>query len=286
MNSVFIPSPVVVVPLYRLPLEDDEAFSLSVLRKVLGEYPCYFISPKGLQIPDSFLKHERVARFSDRYFTYPFGYNRLLLESRLFRRFSGHSHILIYQLDCLVFRNELREWAAKNYDYIGSPWYENYKYDYQRVRKWWVGNGGFSLRKTSTALRVLNTRIKRGVEFPVPRPHMPQPRGVEWFAFNFQRRLKQHFGFWTVEDELVNYAENEDIFWALDVRRFTDDYTIPTPEEAMRFGFEQFPEKCLSQTNGQAPFGCHAWAKYDRDLCLKLLSSTAVSGNVHPIGLL
>ena len=83
--------------------------------------------------------------------------------------FLDSEYILIYQLDAFVFKDELKEWCQKGYDYIGAPWIatiENtiwLKYFNIVARKFRsknknnreqiffkVGNGGFSLRRTSS----------------------------------------------------------------------------------------------------------------------------------------
>lgn len=255
----------IAIPIYSLSLSDDEKRSLDVVREVLGRHPRIFVAPDGLDIPEAFVRGEKIVRFPRRFFTYPHGYNRLLMTRRFFQAFAGFSHILVYQLDCLVFRDELLDWCAKDFDYIGSPWYENYIYAYQNSRKWWVGNGGFSLRRTAPALGILSTRVPRGSAFPVPPAHLPQPSGLAWFATSFLRRMKSALSLWTVEDELLNYGESEDRFWSLDARRFCPDFRVAPVDEAMLFSIEQFPETCVELNGGKIPFGCHAWPKYDRE---------------------
>ena len=266
----------VTVPLYRLPLSGDEMISLSRLREILGKHPIYFIVPAGLHVPDAFLQGEMIVRFPDNYFTYPFGYNRLLMTSRFYRCFKQFSHILIYQLDCLVFRDELDDWCSKNYDFIGAPWLDEYRDQAVNAPAWKVGNGGFSLRKVSTALKILSTRVKRGSFYPMPPAHFPKQTFIQWFFSNIYNRFKQHLHFWTVEDELHNYAENEDRFWAIDVININSRFTKPDVDEAFGFAFEVHPRECLAKTDGRIPFGCHAWWKYDRELWESILTKSAL----------
>jgi len=265
----------VILPVYRFPLSPEEEFSLLRARSVLGGHARFFVAPAGLRFPAGFLRGEAIVRFPARFFTYPHGYNRLLMTRRFFRVFGDYVHILIYQLDCVVFRDDLLLWCGRDYDYVGSPWYENYIYEYQRERKWWVGNGGFSLRKTASAIRVLQTRLCPRSHFPVPPPNRPRPGGIQWLFSNVQNRLKQTSGLWTVEDELANYGESEDRFWALDAARFVPGWKIPSAEEAMSFGFEQYPEECHRLIGGRLPFGCHAWTKHSRPFIEQLLDRAA-----------
>lgn len=266
MNTV-----AVVIPIYRLPETTEELQSLSVLRECLKFHKRFIVCPQSLVIPRGFLKGEELIRLPDTYFTYPDGYNRMLMSRSFYKAFEQFQYILIYQLDCLVFRDKLDEWCAKSYDYVGSPWRDNYSDDSSEA-SWKVGNGGFSLRKVSTALRVLSKRIKRGALYPVPPPSRPGPGFWKWLVENSINRLKQHLNLWTVEDELQNYRENEDRWWSIDVLKVVSDYKKPTVEEALRFGFEVEPRECLKMTGGKLPFGCHAWWKQDREFWEEILN--------------
>jgi len=260
----------VVIPIYRLPNTTEEMQSLSVLRECLKFHKRFIVCPKSLEGPTELLKGEKLIRLPDSYFTYPDGYNRMLMSSSFYKAFEHFQYILIYQLDCLVFRDELVEWCAKGYDYVGSPWYENYIYNYQVKSKWWIGNGGFSLRKVSSALNILKKKVRRGDHYPFPPPSLSQPKGLNWFFHNIYRKAKAMLGLWTVEDELMNYGESEDRFWSLDAGKFLEGYQVAPVEEGMLFGFEQYPEKCFQENGGMIPFGCHAWAKHNRGFIVEM----------------
>ncbi|MEI6321644.1 MAG: DUF5672 family protein [bacterium] len=251
----------VIIPVHRIPLTADEYVSLRVIRNILAAYPRIIVCPESLEIPVEFFAGEEVIRLPDIYFTYPHGYNRLMLSRRFYEQFKKYTYILIYQLDCLVFKDELLEWCRKGYDYIGSPWKDSYP---SGDVTWKVGNGGFSLRKVSTALNILKKRIKRGLYYPMPPADHIVSSFTKWLAENIANRMKQHLNFWTIEDELANYVENEDRFWAIDVMAISSEYKKPSVIEAMHFGFEVELEYCLQMTGGKLPFGCHAWAKHDR----------------------
>jgi len=266
-------SAAVAIPLHQLPLANDEELSLRVLREVLGTQVRFFVVPERMDMPAGFLRGERVIRFPEKFFTYPLGYNRLLMSGRFFKAFTEFNHVLIYQLDCLVFRDELDAWSSRDYDYVGPPWRDDFGDAPGSAATWKVGNGGFSLRKISTARRILAKRVERGSYFAVPPIHHPRPGFMGWLVTNVRKRLKQHLNLWTVEDELENYDGNEDRFWALDVMKIAPDYKKPDVDEALRFGFETAPAVCLERTHGQIPFGCHAWAKHDRNFWEKVLAN-------------
>ena len=266
----------IVTPVYRFPLPADEEDSLSILRSVLGSFDRFFIIPKGLSIPDAFRGDERIVEFSEAYFSYPHGYNRMLLRTEFYETFSGYDFMLIYQLDCIVFRDELMEWVDRGWDYVGSPWFiDSDKHRHDRPCS--VGNGGFSLRKIATALTLLSQPIKRGILYPKPPVIAPQPSGFSWLFWNLRRRIRQHLGLWRVTDELENFFENEDIFWSFVAPTLFPVYRKPGVEEALAFGMEEKPRLCVKANRDSVPFGCHAWTKHDapyvRALAAKLIRS-------------
>src|SRR5690606_35437868 len=81
---------------------------------------------------------------------------RLVLSRRFFRSFITYEYILIYHLDALVFSDQLREWCAAGFDYIGAPWLKSPDDPTQGFSE--VGNSGFSLRNVEAALRVIDSR--------------------------------------------------------------------------------------------------------------------------------
>ena len=256
----------VVVPQHRFPLMEEERISLRHLRKHLGRFDRYVIGPDAL--PDE-LPDFRLRRFSHDYFTSPNGYNRLLMTREFYRAFAAYEYILIYQFDCLVFSGDLEPWCRKNWDYVGAPWFRGWKND-PTGGFWKVGNGGLSLRNVAGSLAVLDSR----------RPfHDPEARGKETRFFKSSPRLRalvcrvktkfhQH-GYknsvrWRI-GELCEHPEcHEDMFWSLDARVFRPEFRIPEPREALPFSFEMAPRYCFKENSERLPFGCHAWARYDR----------------------
>src|SRR5690606_31898493 len=91
----------------------------------------------------------------------------------LYRRFVAYEYMLICQTDVFVFRDELLQWCEKDYDYIGAPWIASKQHlltkvlfqitNFFKSRKkkkstahfFKVGNGGFSLRKVQTMLKIV-----------------------------------------------------------------------------------------------------------------------------------
>jgi hypothetical protein len=258
---------IIVIPVYKTIPNLSESISIQQCFKILPNYPVAFIHPKKLDTTN----YQNLARnanisfhleeFEPAYFKDVHGYNNLLLSTTVYKRFATYKYILIYQLDCFVFRDELSVWCAKDYDYIGAPWikYNKTKNTYEFDG---VGNGGFSLRKVSSHLRALRTY----------RPLYPVNELMEWYkAFNitgkitrFPQLLLKLLGLqdniWT---PLNRFSENEDFFWGYYVPKACRWFRVPYEMEAMKFGFEEAPAYLYELNDQQLPFGCHAWEKYD-----------------------
>jgi Protein of unknown function (DUF5672) len=263
----------VVTPLYRIPLAADEEISMRHLREYLGRFDRFLIGPSEV------LGSERVAKgyadftlraFPERYFTGTQGYSQLLVMEEFYRAFAEYEFVLIYQLDCLVFSSNLEEWCRAGWDYIGAPWFNHYQ-ENPTDGFWAVGNGGLSLRRVARALDVLTS--KRLLDDPKVRGpqterfhSVPQLRRV---LVALRTLLLEH-GYhntvrWLVQD-LGKYPNfHEDLFWAFHARRIVPDFNIATPQQALGFSFEMAPRYCFKANSERLPFGCHAWAKYDRE---------------------
>lgn len=147
----------VVIPIYKSCFTDLEEISFKQAIRILGHYDTYFVMPESLQlsmeIEDGIIKE---VRFADDYFRDIASYNRLLLTQHFYKCFRDYDYILIYQLDAFVFEDMLEYFCGLGYDYIGAPWINGYFFykDIDHVI-WEVGNGGFSLRKVDSILRLL-----------------------------------------------------------------------------------------------------------------------------------
>ena len=79
-------------------------------------------------------------------------YCNILTSSYFWKLFKGED-ILLYQEDTILFHGDINPFLK--YDYIGAPWKKS-----QDDNSLHVGNGGFSLRKKSAMLRVINQQRK------------------------------------------------------------------------------------------------------------------------------
>lgn len=256
----------IVVPLYKPGLTQNEEISLKHLKHYLNHYDKFITVPDDLDIRWEGFKTVKFP--ASQYGTYMM-YNKRMLSKKFYESFCDYRYILIYHLDALVFSDQLIEWCAKDYDYIGAPWYEMRS---GRIVSCGVGNGGFSLRKVESALKVLNAyhhsifyvrRYAKSVLRCVKRLI------IETCAFVCG---KERLSSKPSEDIFKNFIsivdpeclEMEDSFWAYRANDFVPDFNISPPEVALSFSFEIIPRYCFELNKRTLPFGCHGWYKYDR----------------------
>lgn len=214
----------IIIPYYTNQLTNMERYSLNAALRVFDKHYICFASPVNLKINELYDKIP-VVRFDEEYFSSLQGYNQLLLSDVFYEKFLVYKYILIYQLDALVFNDELDYWCSLGFDYYGAPWlkkYWRYKYfNFFGLLKRNVGNGGFSLRRTNTF----------------------------WTMSKRIRLIKRYIKF------------GEDIFWCNFGRYLYRGFRIVNVERAIKFSFETEPEKLFHMNNCQKPFGCHAFQK-------------------------
>ena len=254
----------VVVPFYKNILTPDEETSIKHLTQFLGRYEKYAIAPESLTFENSLFT---VVRFEDCFFQSVNTYSKLLLSRHFYEKFGNYKYILIYQLDSLVFTDRLLQWCDMDYDYLGAPFPVS-KND-RNIGLSRIGNGGLSLRKTESFLKVLDS--KRYIEEPVPYlrgllftplPDLYKYNGIKkWIKrMHILRDVRNGVRWYT-----KNYTLNEDHFWSDRARLFYPDFKIAPVEVGLKFSFECFPRDCFALNNNELPFGCHAWAKWDPD---------------------
>ncbi|WP_443945662.1 DUF5672 family protein [Pedobacter sp. AW1-32] len=245
----------IIIPIYKSDFSEHEIISLAQCIKVLSNHTIIVVKPEHLQLPAQFtdvVSHSES--FDDRFFSGIRGYNELMLSPVFYERFLTYEYILIYQLDCFVFKDELDKWCARNWDYIGAPWikktyhknrfqlwFSNFKerleikYEnpdgskhLQRQQRNRVGNGGFSLRRTKK-------------------------------FYNIAQRMKTTIDHYLTQD---SHLFNEDVFWSIEVNRSGEVLSIPDYTEALKFAFEVPAVKAADFTGDNVPFGCHDWDHY------------------------
>ncbi|MFN2261298.1 MAG: DUF5672 family protein [Psychroflexus sp.] len=224
----------IVVPIYKNHLTHNEKISFQNLSKFYNPDKLAIVCPEGLKL-DKLVNHIQTIRFDKVYFKNIDGYNKLMKSIEFYENFEKYNYILIHQLDTYIFKDELERWCSENYDYIGAPWlksnnpfsslFQSKKKKSRKPTFLEVGNGGFSLRKTSTFINFLNNHKDIVDEYS--------------------------------EDPLYKI---EDVFWSLIAPKYVD-FKKPDYLTAALFAIDRKPKLGFKITKGKLPFGCHGFEK-------------------------
>lgn len=258
----------VMVPLPSAELAPEEQVSMRQLRKHLDGYDKFLLVPEGLEVAmDGF----GVIELDRRHFGSAANHNRMLYRTDFWEIFSDYEYVLMYHLDALVFSDRLLEWCGKDLDYIGAPFLKSVHTPWVETER--VGNGGFALYRVGAVLRVLwgryrdqpgkywEDRLWKWIEF---RQRLLRPLRAAvpgWLRGRatapLQKRLRQM-------DHIEVNERGNDLFWSDEAGRYLPGFTVGSLEQGLDFAFETEPRRSLVLNGGRMPFGCHAWARYDR----------------------
>lgn len=242
----------IVTMLYKAELSADEQISIRHLTEHLGHYDKFVCVPKdsGYSLPGF-----KVKEFPARYFRSAITNAKLLSSVKFHRAFQEYEYILLYEIDCLVFSDQLMDWVNRDYDYVAAPWIKSLmikRYEFEDA----VGGGGFALRKVDTFLKV----IKRN------RNPLWMLR-AEWLTYREQGGIRNYLKwfrrYWFMNMPMTRMIE--DRFFALQSWKYVREFKKPSVDEALHFSIEVGPRLCYERIGKQLPFGCHAWARYDRE---------------------
>ena len=258
----------VVVPMYKKALDQDEQISYRHLTRYLANFDKFLVSPESLKVE---LEGFEIKRFRDEFFHSTATYSALLISPEFYEAFRRYEYILIYQLDSLVFSDNLLDWCARDFDYIGAPWFSEDGADF--VEGSAVGNGGFSLRKIQSFLNVLEAP---GAEAELEKYRDALYSALPWYRqlLSLPYKVRKWLSLPTAKgQDILNETGkvpagrrlNEDCFWSFRARDYFPDFRIAPVREALRFSFELAPRRCFELNGNRLPFGCHAWSKYDRE---------------------
>jgi hypothetical protein len=256
----------VVVPGYkRTQFTADEEISFRHLEHFLSRYDKFLAVPASLEIERPGFQ---LQRFDDSYFGSAMTYNKLMLSPHFYQAFAQYRYILIYHLDALVFSDRLSDWCATEWDYIGAPWLPCSDSPWVGTSR--VGNGGFSLRKVSSFLRVLSSdaywidparyweSIALGKSWYSRGLHLPRKWCKHIRRFN---GVKREVELWPLRPD---GSKNEDHFWSDRATHYDAQFKVAPFRTGLQFAFEVAPRQCYELNERTLPFGCHAWSRYDR----------------------
>ena len=246
---------VVVVPIYKNEIDDDEKLSLAACRRCLSQYEIVFMAPERMRdrLP-AYVDEGTVEFFPDHYFENIRTYSRLLTRDEFWERFVAYQYMLMYQLDAIVFDGKLERFLDRGSSYTGAPWLRRFGPDWTIAG---VGNGGLSLRDVSAHRRVLRShRVHHKKFFTYKGLRHGHVAALLWVFFILNLLgLKARYAGW-----LCRIAPlHEDVFWGMYAQNFDRDYSPATAEEALSFSFDTHPVECWKLSGEVLPFGCHAW---------------------------
>jgi hypothetical protein len=261
---------VIVIPVWKEEMTEFEKISFMQCLHVMKGYTVCMISyihlniDKYLEILNSNSVEYRLFFFEKSIFDSVESYNHLMMSVEFYINFIQFKYILIYQLDCFVFRDDLLSWINYDYSYIGAPWVEGYDLSKYGNPVIGVGNGGFSLRRVEDhlkALLLLNCKecfnIRTKLSFFAFVSIVVFLLKNSFFILK-QKIKKNNFS-------LENYNGNEDIFWSEIAGKQFCWFKIPDWKIAAQFAVEVQPRYFFELNNQLLPFGCHAWWRYDLD---------------------
>lgn len=259
---------VIVIPIYKFQLDYFEEISLKQLGKVVGnKYLIVFFGPEGLDtsyyksISDPLFNYSFVF-FNRKYFRDLISYSKLCISPEFYRVFSSFEFLLIYQVDAFLFKDDLEDWCKKGYDYIGAPFFNHGKIEAEN-NYFGVGNGGFSLRKIDSMLRVITTNNKIYDRTDIIK--LKEGKNIKGRIYYEMIYYLGHIGLLNSSHHLLGtFSGYEDFFWGYFVGPKLSWMKFPKYEEALKFSFEYSCDKLYKDNNYELPTGCHAWQKIDR----------------------
>jgi uncharacterized protein DUF5672 len=253
----------VVVPLSTRPtLTPDEQISLRHAVHHFRRYDKYLVAPRGPSFTHAAFQ---TKVFPNKFFGSVAGHARMLTSPAFFEAFADYKYIMMYHLDSLALSDQLEQWCQMDFDYIGPPWINCP--DSPWVEKERVGNVGFTLLKVQSFLDVLySTTPSVDPERYWQEHYASKPRHIQYLNLpkKFLKKLPMfNTSRWHIHRWLQG-SSAADIFWSDEARRYCPDFKIADVATGLRFAFEVSPRICFERNKHELPFGCHAWARYDR----------------------
>jgi hypothetical protein len=249
----------VIVPLYKQIPNEAEIKSLNQCIRILLKHPIVFFCGKNFDSNyyEKFCEGKinfRIERFENNYFESINCYNKLMLSRHFYQKFINYEYIFIYQLDAFIFRDELDYWCSLGYDIIGAPWFKGFDKPEEPLVFLGSGNGGCTLRKIKSCLRVL-TRFSY-----VENPFKLFLQEKSFFNLLKNLTIQNNFHY-----KFNNYELNEDYFFSYEAAKKFKWFKICPPEKSLEFSFETAPSYLFKLNKNKLPMCCHAWGKYEYD---------------------
>lgn len=260
----------VLVPTHLEQLDEGLAATLLNNATQLKGYKLEVILPHTCSpswYEDFFAEHGidgTVRLVRTEYFGSPAAVNKMGTDPAFYRMYQEFDYILVCHLDAWLFRDRLAYWMDKGYDFIGAPLFlpENDKVHFLQRMAPFGGNGGLSLRRVASCIRVLET-------FQPGRSPRRLAQAVWFLACNRQwgfiailfRLLRELSRDWRGTCEKYNIYE--DVFFTIVAPLCGNSISIPSSRVAMKFACEvNYPLFQKELLGLEPPLGIHGYDKY------------------------
>jgi hypothetical protein len=262
------PSVVICVPVHSVAFSAAEEMAVRRIAEVFNGHIIHFIAPHRLRLEIEgnqvdLLNAFPITYFADSHFESVLSYSRFLLQPDIYERFSDFDFLLICQTDVYVLYDDLSRWLSSNYDYIGAPLMrKDKKSDQLRA---YAYNGGFSLRRISSFLRVINEMGFRYNRF----------KDLHHIEANLQKTLASYWrnGLWfNYPISPFNPKMNEDMIWSALIPRRFPFFNVAPLEMAVQF-CQETHISALQLKFGQLPMAIHRWLDYEPDEAERLIKT-------------
>ncbi|PYE85238.1 DUF5672 family protein [Phyllobacterium leguminum] len=260
----------VVVPTHLEQL--DEQFAATLLHNAtqLRDYKLEIVLPETNSpswYESFFAKHGingTVRLMPAKYFGSPAAVNKMGTDPAFYRVYQEFDYILICHLDAWIFRDQLAYWMEQGYDFIGAPLFlpENGNVHFLRRMAPFGGNGGLSLRRVASCIRVLETfhpginpwRVAQAIWFLARNRRW----GLIIVLFRLLRELSQDW-----RGTFNKYNIYEDVFFTIIAPLCGNRISIPPSRIAMQFSCEvEYPMLQKEVLCLEPPMGVHGYDKY------------------------
>lgn len=267
---------IIVIPIHKELPSETELASFAQCFNTLGNHPITVLAPKdlNLQAYQNVIADFKTIFIDRDWLSSLEKYNKLKVNPFFYNLFRKYEYLLTYELDAWVFRDELKFWCDKGYDYIGAPWTGIYLYKNSPLLG--VGNSGFSIRRVSKCIRILkNVEILttlnqyKNLNWKGLIPRMPQFLLKLIMALNlskpsFENNIQEDIFWCKFAPSLLNNINFKSILFKILAKiLIKNKYKIAPKEIALQFSFETKVRELYELNNRKLPFGCHAWEKYD-----------------------
>ena len=259
-----------VTPLYKA-LDDNERTSIRQALTVLQGRTVEYCHPHQLDIAEAqafiaSFDHTNSIAFravDDRHLQSIAAYSRWLLHPNFYRHYNAYEFLCILQTDVYLFKDDFDNWTNEPWDYIGAPWFEDWG-EGKSDRIIGAGNGGFSLRRVSQFIRLLESNEPRYPFFRCALSVMRHPLSRK----NWTRITTQN----TLHHSQIP-PMNEDKWFGLHAPKAVKWFNVAPWQKAIQFAFDAQPQRLFKLNQQQVPTGVHAWQTHEPEFMGQLIDS-------------